>query len=559
MHAFEILLGLLVVAAAVKPVAQRFDIPLAVAQALAGLAIGALPFFPRVDFDPDLLFTLLVPPLLYWAALTESVRDLRRSGRPILLLAVVMVLITMGAVAVVAHLVLPSLPWAAAFVLGAIVAPPDAEVITSISRRLGLPARLVTILEGETLLNDTTAFVSYKMAIRAAVAGSFSLVATSTRFVLIAVGGIVLGVAFGWAIAAIRRRVGTDPLVENTISLMTPFAAYLLGERLGVSGVLVVVTCGLYLSRLGPRVVSARTRLQAQMMWDIVSFLIGGVIFTLIGVQLARALPQLWGAGNWPMLRTAIVVSATVILVRIVSMGPLTLLAFAGVRDDEGKPMVPSWRRVAIVAWTGMRGGDTLVTALAIPYTTASGAPFPARATIVTTAFGVIAATMIAQGLTLRPLIRWADLPRDRTVDDEERQARQRIADASLARLNAIARDDHLSAEIVGIVQQSIKRRTALDLAELDASDGEQRDDHARHADKLREVEQEVRAAARDAVVRLREDDAIGDEALRRVQFDLDLEEVRISRIGASDLSTVPGDEPIDQSLAEGADRANTD
>ncbi|HEY4132946.1 MAG TPA: Na+/H+ antiporter [Gemmatimonadaceae bacterium] len=553
MRDFQIVLGLLLLSAAVKPLARRFDVPLAIAQAIVGLAVGALPFFPTIDFNPDLIFALLVPPLLYWAALTESVRDLHRARRPIFMLAVAMVLITMAAVAVVSHAILPDMPWAAAFVLGAIVSPPDAEVITSIARRMGLPAGIVTVLEGETLLNDTTAFVSYKMAIRAAVAGTFSLFGTSVQMVVIALGGIALGIAFGWVIAWIRRRVGTDPLVENTISLMTPFAAYLVGEWLGVSGVLVVVTCGLYLSRLSPRIVSARTRLQGQMMWEIVSFLIGGLIFTLIGVQLARVLPQLWGAEHWPLLRAAIVVSATVIIVRIAAIGPMTLISFAGAKEDGRDVKPPSWRRVAIVAWTGMRGGDTLVTALAIPLATTSGAPFRARAAIVTTSFGVIAATMIAQGLSLRPLVKWAKLSDDHSIDDEERRARQTVADTSLERLDELARDGGLSDEIVKIVRQSIKRRTALDLAELDGSGDNAKSDHVRHADKLREVEQEVRVAARNAVITLRDRNVIGDEALRRVQFDLDLEEVRISRIGVSGLT---GTEPeqFDQSLAERED-----
>jgi len=260
---FEIILGLLVAATLVQPVARRFDVPVAIAQVACGVVLSAVPVVKSVALDPDIAFTIFVPPLLFWAALTGSVRDVRRNARPIVLLAVALVLVTTVAVAVVAHHAAPTLTWPAAFVLGASVSPPDADVTTSIARRLGVPARLVTILEGETLLNDTTSFVTYRAAVRATVVGTFSLAHAALAFGAIAAGGVAVGMIIGWLVAQLVRIVD-DSVLETTVSLLTPLAAYLTAERLGASGVLAVVTAGFYLSRITPRVLSAGTRLRAR-------------------------------------------------------------------------------------------------------------------------------------------------------------------------------------------------------------------------------------------------------------------------------------------------------
>ena len=511
-------------AALVQPVARRLDVPLAIAQVVCGLLLSAVPVVHRVAFDPELTFTLFVPPLLFWASLTGSLRDVRRNARPILLLAVALVLVTTTVVALVAHTVAPELPWASAFVLGAIVAPPDADVTTSIARRLGVPARLVTVLEGETLLNDTAAFVAYRMAVRAAVVGTFSLTRASAAFLAIAAGGIVVGFVIGWLVAQTARYL-SDSVAETTVSLLTPFAAYLLAERAGASGVLAVVTAGFYLSRVVPRAVSARTRVRARGMWETVTFLIGGLVFTLIGVQLGRLMPVLWRGGDLTLLRVAALVSATVIGTRMVWVVVAAYLPrFLGRSLRERDPY-PSWRTLTIVAWAGLRGGDTLVMVLAVPYRSAAGATFPGRETVIAVGLGVILATLVLQGLTLRPLIRGLGIVRDDTVDAEERRARLEAARAAMKHLERIAEREQLSAGALAYLRASIKQRTRLDLDDIDHSaaghDGQSSED------VLRRVEQQVRDAARQAVVRLRDEDVIGQEALRRVQNDLDLDEIR--------------------------------
>ncbi|HEY2064492.1 MAG TPA: Na+/H+ antiporter [Gemmatimonadaceae bacterium] len=518
MRDLEIILGLLLVATLVQPIARRLDIPVAIAQVVCGLALSLIPFVRDLQFDPDITFTLFVPPLLFWAATTGSLRDVRRNARPILLLAVVLVLVTTGVVAVIAYAVAPRVSWASAFVIGAIVAPPDADVTTSIARRLGVPPRLVTILEGETLLNDTAAFVTYRMAVRAAVIGTFSLPSAAVQFLAIGASGVIVGLAVGWLIAQFVR-LRADSIGEVTITLLAPFVAYLAAERLGASGVLAVITAGFSLSRFAPRVLSARTRVRARNVWETVTFLIGALVFTLIGVQLGRFAPMLWRSGEPWLVRATLYVSAAVIAVRLVWVFATTYLA-RRLGDDP----LPSWRAVAVLGWAGLRGGDTLVMVLAVPYRTAAGAPFPGRDTVVAVGLGVIFITLVLQGLTLRPLIRGLALPHDDMVEIEERKARLEAEGAAKRRLEEIIRRQRLPRDVVDYLRAQIRLRTRLDLddiAHLGGHDGQTTED------VVREAEQELRDAARQAVIRMRDDNVIGQEALRRIQYDLDLDEVR--------------------------------
>jgi CPA1 family monovalent cation:H+ antiporter len=519
----DIVLVLVLLAALIQPVASRLDLPLALAQVVGGVLLSVVPAVRELEINPELTFTLFVPPLLFWASLTGSLRDVRRNARAILLLAVALVLITMISVAIVAHAVVPSLPWASAFVLGAIVAPPDADVTTSIARRLGLPPRIVTVLEGETLLNDTVAFVSYRLAVSAAVIGTFSLSHAAGQFVVSAVGGVATGLAVGWLVFALTKLM-SDPLVATTIGLVTPFAAYVLAERFGGSGVLAVVTAGFCFSRFVPRTLSARTRVRGRAVWETIIFWIGGLVFTLIGVQLGRFAPAFWQRGGSSLLASAALVSATVIGVRIVWVVIVAYMPRFTTRREASSQAFPSWRAVAVVGWAGLRGGDTLVMILAVPYVTAAGAPFPHRTVVIAIAYGVTLATLVLQGLTLRPLIKRLAIPHDDVVEVEERRARLEAARAAIRHLTQIAARDGLSPAAVKYLRRTIRERTRLDLDEIDHADGH---DGRTNEDIVRQAEHELRNAARAAVVRLRDDNVIGQEALRRVQSDLDLDEVR--------------------------------
>jgi CPA1 family monovalent cation:H+ antiporter len=520
---FEIVLLLVLVAALIQPIARRLDIPLALAQVVCGVLLSVVPALRQLEIDPELTFTLLVPPLLFWASLTGSLRDVRRQARPILLLAIVLVLITMASVATVAHAAMPSLPWASAFVLGAIVAPPDADVTTSIARRLGLPPRLVTILEGETLLNDTTAFVSYRMAVRAAVVGVFSLSHAAEQIVVISAVGVATGVAVGWLVLSLATRL-QDSLAETTVTLVTPFAVYVLAEKIGGSGVLAVVATGFWFSRFVPRTASARTRVRARAVWETVTFCIGGLAFMLIGLQIGRFVPVFWQRRDASLLATAALVSATVIGVRMVWIAVVAYVPRIATRLSGTRLTLPSWRAVAVLGWAGLRGGDTLVMILALPNRTAAGAPFPGRDTLIAVGYSVTLATLVLQGLTLRPLIRGLAIPHDDMVDEEERRARLAAARAAITHLAHIAERDALPSDAVKYLRATIEQRTRLDLDDISHAGGH---DGRTTEDVVRQAERDLRGVARAAVVRLRDENVIGQEALRRVQSDLDLEEVR--------------------------------
>src|SRR5438105_2484911 len=316
MNQAEVICTLLIVVAALAILAKKAGLPYPVLLVIGGLALGFVPGLPAVELEPDLVFLFLLPPLLYPAALFTSWRDFRANLSPILLLAIGLVLLTTAFVALVAH-TLTGLPWAAAFVLGAIVSPPDAVAATAVTSRLHVPRRIVNVLDGESLVNDATALVAYRFAIAAMMGGRFSLSEAASRFVLVALGGIAIGLAVGWVASHLQRRLD-DPPVQITISLLTPFAAYIPAERSGVSGVLAVVACGLFLGWRAPQILTSRTRLNAFVFWEMMVFMLNGLVFVLIGLQLPRILHRPSGQSLKQLVLHGAVISCAVIVVRIV-------------------------------------------------------------------------------------------------------------------------------------------------------------------------------------------------------------------------------------------------
>jgi monovalent cation/hydrogen antiporter len=531
MASFEVVLVLVLCVGLLEIASTYVDIPSPIVLVLGGSLLSLVPAIRNSSFPPDLIFLLFVPPLLYWAAFTTSLRDFRKNLRGILLLAVGLVLATIAAVAAVAHAAVPGLGWAPAFVLGAIVSPPDAAVATAVARKLGIPRRLVTVLEGETLMNDTTAFVAYRMAVAAVITGSFSIVEASWRFLLMGGGAIAFGYAVARLVGLLRERLD-QPTVENTLSLLTPFAVYIPAESIGLSGVLAVVACGLALGQLAPRYVSAQTRVQGQQLWEMVLFLLNGLIFLFIGLELGRVGARFVGRWHDPIWLQAAYVSLTVVGVRILWVFSATYLP--GVlpkRVGEHDP-APPLKATTLVAWTGMRGGDSLVTALALPLTLSNGTQFPGRETIGAVAFMVIVVTLVFQGLTLRPLVRLLRFSVDRAEQKEEALARRVTATAGRARLEEVATSLGLGLEVrsrfLAHHQLRTQRRAGRDQLLDDAG-------MDRVAEVFEEVEREVLAAERTALVKLRDDQAISDDILRLVQRELDLEELRIGR-GEADM-----------------------
>jgi monovalent cation/hydrogen antiporter len=531
MQAFTLILVLLGVAAALNVVAHRLNVPLPALLVLGGLALAFAPNLPIARLDPEVVFLVFVPPLVYRAALTTSWRDFREHLRSILLLAIGLVLVTMFAIAFVAHRVVPALPWTAALVLGAIVAPSDPVAAIAAMRRIDTPRSVDTILAGEGLVNDATALVAYRMAVAAVVrGGSLPLGAALVRVALAGGGGIAIGLGVGVAIAWLRRHLAHSPEVENTISLLTPFAAYIPADRLGASGVLAVVAVGLFLGREGPRIIAPETRVQAASMWDMVTFVLEGLIFILVGLDLPLVTRDLAAGSMSRLIQSGLLISAVAIGVRLVWVFPFTYLPrLVDGWMHRSREDLPRWQRVFFVGWAGMRGADSLVIALALPLMTAAGHPFPARSAIIFVTFAVILVTLVAQGVTLGPLIRLLRLnAEDDQEQYEERVARLRTAKAGVARLDQIiARNPTLAP--------AARRLRARHIHRLHRYERRQHDhDDKAELDAAHRVRADMIAAERRELVKLRDRGVIGDDVMRVVQHDLDLEQMLV---GASDQS----------------------
>ncbi|TMC89191.1 MAG: Na+/H+ antiporter, partial [Chloroflexi bacterium] len=373
----SLLFGLLVAIVILATLATRLRIPYAILLVLGGLLLGFVPGLPTITINPELFLVLFLPPLIYSSAWLTSWREFRANLRPILQLSLGLVLVTTIAIAVVAHTI-AGLSWPVAFVLGAVVSPTDAVAASATAKQLGLPRRIVTVIEGESMVNDATGLVIYRFAVAALVMGSFSLWQASLQFVIVSLGGLLIGLVIGWPVAWLHRHLDDAP-IEITITLLTPYAAYLLANALQVSGVLAVLSAGLYLSRQSSRFFSSNTRLQANAVWDVLVFLLNGLVFLVIGLQLRGILETIAGHALFTLIWEALLISLAVIAVRIAWVFPaayLPRLISPRLRDRDP---FPGWRQVAMVAWIGMRGGLSLVAALALPLSLTAGQPFTQR------------------------------------------------------------------------------------------------------------------------------------------------------------------------------------
>eukprot|EP01037_Dinobryon_pediforme_P001923 gene1923-1955_t len=540
MAAIELVLVLLAVAGLLELVARRFGLPHPVLLVLGGAALAVVPGLPRVTLNPDVVFLLFVPPLIYWASLTTAWRDLRRHMLSILLLAFGLVVVTIVGVAVVAHAVVPGLGWPAAFVLGAIVSPTDAVAATSVARRLGLPRRLVTVLEGESLVNDAGALVFYRLAVGWLAAGAdpASPVDVGLSLMASAGGGVAIGLVTAWAISWVQRHVATDHrMVQNTISLLTPFAAYLPADRLGASGVLAVVACGLVLARNASTITAPSTRLQAENTWGMLSFVLESLIFILIGLELPHAAEALTSRSWTDLGLAALAVSATVIVVRVVSMVPIaTAQRLASRRLRRGEEH-PPFREVLFAGWAGVRGGVSLVIALSLPLTGQDDAPLQGRDLIIFLTYGVILATLVLQGLTLAPVARALRLSADGGEAEEERVARHRTAQAGLRQLDAMASDGSGASEMIAQLRDRHSSRLARHAKEGTHA---RQDDETERATDYRHVRHAMIVAERDEMLRMRDNGHISDHVMRLVQRDLDLEEMLLGTAEPGEGVTAP-------------------
>jgi Na+/H+ antiporter len=542
------LLALPVAAIAVAALARRFGLSAPLVLVVAGLLAAALPGMPEFQLDPEFVLYVFLPPLLFSAALDSSYYNLRENVGPITMLSVGLVLFTTLAVGYVAYLVVPGLPLSAAFALGAILAPPDAVAAVSVARRLGLPRRMVTILVGESLLNDATALTAFRVALAAAVGEGFSLLDGVGRFLYAAAVGAAIGLALGPPLHWLRSRL-SDPLVETAVPIFAPFAAYLLAESVHASGVIAVVVSGLY---LGYRSVQsgALTRVLSGSFWKVAVFVLESVVFLLIGLQLPLILDALsrrsWAALAW----YAVAVFLAAVVARFAWVLPTESIPMPGRRGRRrgavppvpGAPPPPGrpapratmpWRQRVILSWAGMRGVVSLAAAFAIPFAAHDGRPFPERDLLLFLTFTTVLGTLLLQGMTFPLLIRRLGIgsERERYADQvAEAAAQHAAARAALDRLEELAAQpaSDVTDEIVQRLRGHAEQRQLSAWERLGGGTGPEGEEVP--SATYRRLRREMLTAERAVFVRFRDERRIDDDVLRRVLHELDLEEVMLSR-----------------------------
>jgi CPA1 family monovalent cation:H+ antiporter len=518
-----VVVGLVTVVVTVSAVARRLGLLAPILLVVAGLLLSFAALVPQVRLEPQIVLIGVLPPLLYVAAVETSVPAFRFNLRPILLLAVGLVLFTAGCVGFAIHLLLPQVPLAAAFALGAVVAPPDAVAATSVARRIGLPRRVVSILEGESLINDATALVLFRVTVAAATGETLTLLGVAGNALLAAGGGIAIGAAGGVVLARIHRRV-KDPLVDNTVSLLAPWLVYVPAEQIHASGVVAVVVTGLYLGHRYPTLMSAASRLQMEAFWRMVKFVLEGGVFLLVGLQLRFIVQDLHTPFGTVVATTATVLG-TVVVTRFVWMYPAAYLARLVPRIRERDPM-PPWQYPTVIAWAGMRGVVTLAAALALPPALAGGRAYP-RDLFVWLAFSVIVGTLVLQGVTLPAVARMLRIQGDDPKDDAlaEAAVQQAAARAASERLDKESTaDGEVPDAVLARLRGKLTDRTNLAWERLG---GRERETPSESYSRLRramiDAERGVFRNARDA-------GKIPEEVLRRAQRDMDLEESLLQR-----------------------------
>src|SRR4051794_37358496 len=520
----QMLLLLLAVLAAAALIARRLNTAPSIVLVIAGVVLALIPGLPRMELAPEFVLLVLLPPLIYAAGVSMSWREFRFNLRPITLLAFGCVIFTAAAVAAATHFLL-GFDWMVGLLLGAIVAPPDVVAPLAIARRLGLPRRLLVVLEGEGLANDATALILYRFAVAAIAAGQFSPIQASGTFAAIVVGEIVWGIGIGW-VSLHLRRWAAEPRVEIVLSLMTPYVAYWVPEHLGGSGVLATVATGLYVSWNGPLLIRSSTRLQGIFFWDLTIYVIEGFVFLLTGLQ-ARTLFEhverfsLRDIAVAPLLPPAIIIVA-----RFIWMFPATYLPRWLSPSLRKRDPSPPWQYPFVLAYTGVRGVVSLAAALAIPLTLENGARFPDRDRILFITFGVIILTLVGLGLTLPAVIRWLGVARHRAAEyrrehETELKARHDAMDIGLRRLEQIARERNLPEEVASL----LKAREHIRRQQVPRSLDEDSALISLGADLRRELIEAEREYLYDQLRKGK----ITDESRRRIERELDLEEESIA------------------------------
>ncbi|WP_316219011.1 Na+/H+ antiporter [Bradyrhizobium sp. SZCCHNR2026] len=522
---FQLFLILLAVLAGTALLARRASIAPAILLMLAGIALAFVPTMPAFALPPELVLLVVLPPLIYSASVTMSWREFKLSLRPIVLLAVGCVIFTACAVAAATH-VLIGLPWSVGFLLGAIVAPPDVVAPLAIARRLHLPRRILVVLEGEGLANDATALILYRFAVAVITTGTFSLPVAAGEFALIVVGEIAFGIGVGWLMLR-ARYYSRDPQIEITLSLLTPYLAYWIPEHVGGSGVIATVACGLYMSWNGPLLIPSATRLQGVFFWDLVIYLIEGMLFLLTGFQMRLLYERSKAFPLHDILLVTALVVGIVILARFAWIFPATYLPRWFSKSLRQRDPSPPWQWVFILGFTGVRGTVSLAAALALPLTLSTDDAFPFRDLILFVSFGVIFFTLVGLGLTLPRVVHWLGVTRAGRAEhvaehEQEIAARREALETALHSLETMTNDRELSEEVVRL----LRARHEVRVNQLPQSlDPDQQDSSALGI----ELTRELIAVERQFIHVLLRDGRITDETRRRIERDLDLEEASLA------------------------------
>jgi CPA1 family monovalent cation:H+ antiporter len=520
----ETILFLLTVLVVVAVVARRLNTAPSILLVIAGIALALVPGLPAIALAPELVLLGILPPLIYSAGVAMSWREFRFNLRPIVLLAFGCVIFTTCAVAFAVHW-LTGMPLPVGFVLGAIVSPPDAVAPLAVVRRLGLPRRLVVVLEGEGLANDATALILYRFAIAAVATGFFSFTRAAGTFAIIVLGEIAYGIAVGWFSLRLRRWA-RDPHVEITLSLLTPYAAFLIPEQLGGSGVLATVAAGLYVSWNGPLLIPAATRLQGIFFWDLVVYLLEGFVFLITGMQTRVLIDRMNADLLNGLFRTILLTVAVIVVTRFVWVYPAAWIPRWIVPAIRRRDPVPPWQWLFLLGFVGVRGVVSLAAALAIPLTVESGAPFPDRDVILFVTFGVIVITLIGQGLSLPAVARWLHLDRDADAErareqEAEAAARAEALNVAHVKLKQFVADGQVSDHAHAFLHARHEYRAGR-LAQAMPEDN----DGTPTASKLR---LDLIAAEREYIYRALQEGKITDESRRRIERELDLEEASVA------------------------------
>ncbi|WP_395689126.1 Na+/H+ antiporter [Caenimonas koreensis] len=523
MALFELVILLLLSAVALGWIARHFKFPYPIALVAGGAVLGLVPSLPQFVFDPQLILVAVLPPILYQAALLTSWSDFKANIRPIGMLAIGLVVVTTLAVGAALKWMVPDVPWAAAFVLGAIVSPPDAVAATTILSRLNMPRRIVTILEGESLVNDASGLVMYKFAVAAVLTGAFSLADAAMQFAIVSAGGIAVGALLAFVYIAIHRKLG-DPFIEVLTVLTIPYVAYIAAEDLHVSGVLAVVAAGLIRGRYAPEIVSAEMRIMARSVWNLLVFLLNSLVFILIGLQMNGVAIEILGRYSpGQLVSIAAVVTAVAIVVRFLWVFPIAYLPhwmIGNLRDDDPRP---NPRELAIIGWCGMRGIVSLAAALALPLTLPGGAPFPHRDLIVFITFVVIVATLVGQGLSLAPLIRRLKVGSKWSVHEEQLRVRAAMSSAALAAIDGVIRKEGVPEQWALGLKTEIADRIAVA-----ATEG---DDLTPRMELVNRLRHAAIRAERQELIRLWRGNEIGDEVMHHLMEMLDYEQAHLPAV----------------------------